>query len=37
MDNKEYLASERAQSWREELRKSKSNKERTQIKRVHMN
>ena len=27
MDNKEYLASERAQSWREELRKSKSNKE----------
>lgn len=37
MDNKEYLASERAQYWREELRKSKSNKERTQIKRVHMN
>lgn len=37
MDNKEYLASERAQSWRKELRKSKSNKERTQIKRVHMN
>ncbi len=37
MDNKEYLASERAQSWREELRKSKSNKERTQIKRGHMN
>ena len=37
MDNKEYLASERAQSWREVLRKSKSNKERTQIKRVHMN
>ncbi|MCH5327589.1 MAG: NADPH-dependent glutamate synthase [Coprobacter sp.] len=37
MDNKEYLAAERAQTWREELRKSKSNKERTQTARVRMN
>lgn len=37
MDSKEYLAAERAQLWREELRKSKSNKERTQIQRVRMN
>ncbi len=37
MDYQEYLASERAQEWRETLRKSKKNKERTDIVRVHMN
>lgn len=37
MDYKEYLASERKQEWREELRKSKKSKERTDIPRVHMN
>ncbi len=37
MSNKEYLAAERAQEWRDALRKSKKNKERTDIPRVHMN
>lgn len=37
MSNKEYLATQRAQAWREALRKSKKNKERTDIPRVEMN
>lgn len=37
MINKEYLASRRAEAWREALRKSRKNKERTDIPRVHMN
>ncbi|MDO5571271.1 MAG: NADPH-dependent glutamate synthase [Bacteroidales bacterium] len=37
MATKEQLKEERAQSWREELRKSKKNKERTDIERVKMN
>lgn len=35
--NKEELATLRAEAWREELRKSKKNKERTDIPRVQMN
>ena len=37
MDNKEYLSTERAASWREALRKAKPNKERIAITRVKMN
>ena len=37
MDNKEYLSTERAASWREALRKAKPNKERIAISRVKMN
>lgn len=37
MDKKEYLAAQRAEAWREELRKSKKNSERTAVARVHMN
>lgn len=37
MDNKEYMAAQRAESWREELRRSKKNKDRIDIPRVHMN
>ena len=37
MTIEEIIAARRAQSWREELRKSKKNKERTDIPRVHMN
>ena len=37
MDNKEYLNTERAASWREALRKSKPNKDRINISRTEMN
>ena len=37
MATKEQLKEERAQAWREELRKSKKNKERTETPRVKMN
>lgn len=37
MISKEYLAARRAESWREALRKSKKNKERTDVPRVKMN
>ena len=35
-DRTEYLKQERSAPWREELRKSKKNKERTDIHRVEM-
>lgn len=37
MDNKEYLSAQRAESWREALRKAKPNKDRIGITRVKMN
>ena len=37
MNNKEYMAAQRAESWREELRRNKKNKDRIDIPRVHMN
>lgn len=37
MDNKEYLNAQRAETWREALRKSKPNKDRIGIARVAMN
>ena len=37
MSTKEELAALRAETWREALRKSKKNKERTDIPRVKMN
>lgn len=37
MNKEEYLAAQRNEAWREELRKSKKNKERIEILRVHMN
>lgn len=37
MDNKEYMAAQRAESWREELRRNRKNKDRIDIPRVHMN
>ncbi|MFV0484214.1 MAG: NADPH-dependent glutamate synthase [Bacteroidales bacterium] len=37
MTQEEYLKAERSQEWREEIRKSKKNKERTSIERIHMN
>ena len=37
MSNAEYLAAQRNEAWRDELRKSKKNKERLGITRVHMN
>ncbi|WP_455497627.1 NADPH-dependent glutamate synthase [Coprobacter sp.] len=37
MDNKEYMAAQRAENWREELRRNKKNKDRIDIPRVRMN
>ncbi|MFV0506229.1 MAG: NADPH-dependent glutamate synthase [Bacteroidales bacterium] len=37
MTQEEYLKAERAQAWREKIRRSKKNKERTEILRAHMN